>query len=41
MEWIRFESEMLLYFVFRQVVRIQADSPGMEMELVGKMDPCA
>lgn len=40
MEWIRFESEMLLY-VFRQVVRIQADSPGMEMELVGKMDPCA
>ena len=40
MEWIRFESEMLLY-VFRQVVRIQADPPGMEMELVGKMDPCA
>lgn len=40
MEWIRFESEMLPY-VFRQVVRIQADSPGMEMELVGKMDPCA
>lgn len=40
MEWIRFESEMLLY-VFRQVVRIHADSPGMEMELVGKMDPCA